>query len=311
MNDHAHDSIPDDNCFGSSAAASPASPSWICWCGRDWPRAAPIAARSQAAAFPRQGQGRHLDLLLRRRQPHGHVRSQARAAQAPGRGDDRRRRCRRSRRASRRADAFALGVQELRPVRHGGLVELFPHVAEHADDLALIRSMYSAQQRSWSRALSDEHRHHARRPPQRGQLGHLRAGHRERKSARLHRLHRLPRRPDRRRAQLGQRLHARGLSGHAVPFHGDADRRSATARGDGPPSGSGAGSACWATSTKSTSSSNPLDSELSARIGSYELAFRMQTHATEAIDIEQGIGRDAQALRARRGAHRSISAGRR
>jgi Protein of unknown function (DUF1501) len=30
---------------------------------------------------------------------------------------------------------------------------------------------------------------------------------------------------------------------------------------------------------------NPLDSELSARIGTYELAFRMQTHATEAIDI--------------------------
>jgi hypothetical protein len=30
---------------------------------------------------------------------------------------------------------------------------------------------------------------------------------------------------------------------------------------------------------------NPLDSELSARIHSYELAFRMQTHASEAIDI--------------------------
>jgi hypothetical protein len=32
---------------------------------------------------------------------------------------------------------------------------------------------------------------------------------------------------------------------------------------------------------------NPLDTELSARIGSYELAFRMQTHATEAIDISK------------------------
>jgi hypothetical protein len=30
---------------------------------------------------------------------------------------------------------------------------------------------------------------------------------------------------------------------------------------------------------------NPMDSELSARIQSYELAFRMQTHASEAIDI--------------------------
>jgi hypothetical protein len=32
---------------------------------------------------------------------------------------------------------------------------------------------------------------------------------------------------------------------------------------------------------------NPLDTELSARIGSYELAFRMQTHASEAIDIDK------------------------
>jgi hypothetical protein len=30
---------------------------------------------------------------------------------------------------------------------------------------------------------------------------------------------------------------------------------------------------------------NPLDTELSARISSYELAYRMQTHATEAIDL--------------------------
>lgn len=30
---------------------------------------------------------------------------------------------------------------------------------------------------------------------------------------------------------------------------------------------------------------NPLDTELSARVASYELAYRMQTHATEAIDL--------------------------
>jgi hypothetical protein len=32
---------------------------------------------------------------------------------------------------------------------------------------------------------------------------------------------------------------------------------------------------------------NPLDTELSARIASYELAYRMQTHATEAIDLNR------------------------
>jgi hypothetical protein len=33
---------------------------------------------------------------------------------------------------------------------------------------------------------------------------------------------------------------------------------------------------------------NPADTELSARIASYELAYKMQTHALEAVDIEKG-----------------------
>lgn len=38
--------------------------------------------------------------------------------------------------------------------------------------------------------------------------------------------------------------------------------------------------------------SNPAESALSARIASYELAFRMQTHATEAVDLTQESVRD-------------------
>ena len=45
----------------------------------------------------------------------------------------------------------------------------------------------------------------------------------------LHRLHRLSRRADQRPAELGQRLHAGGLPGHAVPRHRHADRRSQAA----------------------------------------------------------------------------------
>ena len=45
---------------------------------------------------------------------------------------------------------------------------------------------------------------------------------------------------------------------------------------------------------------NPDDTELSARIQSYELAFRMQSHAVDAVDVEQGIGCDARAVRRRR-----------
>ncbi|HBY58341.1 MAG TPA: DUF1501 domain-containing protein, partial [Solibacterales bacterium] len=38
---------------------------------------------------------------------------------------------------------------------------------------------------------------------------------------------------------------------------------------------------------------NPMDTELSARIYSYELAYKMQMHATEAIDI----GKESEATR--------------
>ena len=48
---------------------------------------------------------------------------------------------------------------------------------------------------------------------------------------------------------------------------------------------------------------NPEDNELSARIQSYELAFNMQVHATEAIDISQGERGDPQALRPGRRPH--------
>ena len=36
---------------------------------------------------------------------------------------------------------------------------------------------------------------------------------------------------------------------------------------------------------------NPLDSELSARIFTYELAYKMQTYATEAIDLNKELRR--------------------
>jgi hypothetical protein len=49
---------------------------------------------------------------------------------------------------------------------------------------------------------------------------------------------------------------------------------------------------------------NPLDNELSARIGSYELAYRMQTHATEAIDI----GKESEATRKLYGLDEEVTA---
>ena len=39
---------------------------------------------------------------------------------------------------------FAVGVQEIRAVRHRSQSDLFPHVAQHVDDLCVVRSMYGS-----------------------------------------------------------------------------------------------------------------------------------------------------------------------
>ena len=51
---------------------------------------------------------------------------------------------------------------------------------------------------------------------------------------------------------------------------------------------------------------NPGNSELAARIASYELAYRMQGCAPEAVDISGRVGGDEAALRPRQPAHRAV-----
>jgi hypothetical protein len=54
---------------------------------------------------------------------------------------------------------------------------------------------------------------------------------------------------------------------------------------------------------------NPLDTELSSRVHSYELAFRMQSHAPDAIDISKETDATKKALRRSGRSRRITSAG--
>src|SRR6185503_5120385 len=80
-----------------------------------------IAARTQTATDPGQGQSGDLDLLLRRRQPGGYVRSQTRTVEAARRDDDWCGSGGRHHGNPRWVDAFAVEVQEVRAVRNGDL----------------------------------------------------------------------------------------------------------------------------------------------------------------------------------------------
>ena len=117
-----------------------------------------------------------------------------------------------------------------------------------------------------------------------GHLGQLRPGERERKPAGLRGDARPDRRADQRREELVERLHAGRLSGDGAPFRRRADPRPGLAGG-----------------TDRTTRRLLLDrlrekneahlaaradnSELAARIASYELAFKMQQSAPEAVDF--------------------------
>ncbi len=95
-------------------------------------------------------------------------------------------------------------------------------IAEHADELCVIRSLPRRQREPSAVGLSDEHRQHPDGPAQRRQLGRLWPGQREPRPAGVRRPARSRRRTQRRPARLGQRLPARHLSGRH-----DAARRAA------------------------------------------------------------------------------------
>ncbi len=163
--------------------------------------------------------------------------------------------------------------------------DLVPHMHPHADEIALIRScvadsvihapaMYQMNTGPGLHGLS-----------QPGKLGHLRPGLRERRPAGVRRDD--PARGDARRgrALLGRRLPARASPGDALPQR--AGRRSSTSSR---PTGSRSlASAATLDLLRSMNEEDldPADTELSARIASYELAFRMQSAAPEAVDLSR------------------------
>ena len=161
------------------------------------------------------------------------------------------------------------------------------------DDLAVIRSCWAERAEPRRRRLPDEHRLDPRRPALAGELGELRPGHREPEPARLRRACRTTRRHGRRRpAQLGHRLHAGRLPGDALPR-----RRRADPQPRARPTGVGATAQRGKLDfldqlNRRHAEPRPEQTELDARISSYELAFRMQAEAPEAVDLAQRDRRD-------------------
>ena len=113
--------------------------------------------------------------------------------------------------------------------RHGQsgleISSLFPHTARFADDLCVIRSMYTDTAAHASGCLQMNTGNVVIGKPSLGVLAELRAGDRDREPAQLRRDDRPSRRPDLGRIELGGRVHAGRVSGDAVPRQGFAAAR--------------------------------------------------------------------------------------
>ena len=161
----------------------------------------------------------------------------------------------------------------------------YPEIATCVDDIAVLRSctadglnhVGSVCQMNTGSVL-------AGRPSPR-LVDPLRPGLRERGPARLRRAARLSGRAARRPPQLGHRLHAGGVPGHEVPRRHDADPAPRPARAAFRRRGSGTSSTSSASSTSCIAARRTDDDQLEARIAAYELAYRMQSAAPEAVDL--------------------------
>ena len=163
--------------------------------------------------------------------------------------------------------------------------DLFPHIRERMDDICLIRSMKSRRQRALPGDAGDAHRLVLLHAAEHRGLAELRPGDGEPESAVVHRHRAAHCRMPAAQVWGNDFLPAYHQGTRVVPgaepipnlAAAHADRRACRSW-----------SWTWPRrSTASTSRRNGNDSDLAARIRSFETAFHMQTAAPEAFDLAQ------------------------
>ncbi len=184
-----------------------------------------------------------------------------------------------------------------------------PHIAECVDDIAVIRSCWcdginhsaGVCQMNTGSILAGR--------PSLGQLGHLRPRHREPEPARVRR-HAGQRRPGRSTARAtgapaSCRPSIRASASRAAPSRSPTCN---TPEGVGDDQQRGKLDFLNAAQSPTTPQAAPQQTELDARIASYELAFRMQAEAPEAVDLAKETEATQDALRHGRQGDRDRSA---
>ena len=253
---------------------------------RRWPRDRSIS---------RAGEELHLPDDERRAEPGRHVRPQAGAGEVRRPAAARRTRSSSTPAAARSASSRRRSASSGPAARAACLIsDYFPARPRARRQAGRHPLVPHRQPRPRLGAGGDEHRQDVHRPAVAGKLGGVRPGHREPEPARLRRDARQARRADQRAAELVERLHAgrvlraRCSAPSATRSSTCAARRTSIARR----------SATQLDLLAQAQRSEHLDArpggdELAARIASYELAFRMQAEAPEAVDLSREDAADA------------------
>ena len=187
------------------------------------------------------------------------------------------------------------GVQTLRPERHSGERSFPPH---RQRDRRHLRHQVDEEHQRGPFRRNDRHPHRIGdlQPAEHRLLGELRPGNRESEPALVH--------GDRARDALrgspvlGLGLPARPAPGHSHCSRTRADCQHAPPRRDARDAGHRART-CSSISNRQHLKGREADTNLSARIRSFETAFGMQAQAPEAFDLSRESDATPQALRAR------------
>ena len=248
--------------------------------GRAAPRVNPLAAKT--AALSRQGEIGHLPVHGGRAEPGRPVRSEAGAEET----------CRAAaaRRASERSSASSRTATIrccLRPGNSSGtgkaacaVSSLMPHLARVRGRHLLRADVLHGVRGARPRHVPGAHGPHSDGLSEHGLVGDVRPGKREREPAGVRRDAAAGRNARRRHAVLGRRLSAGCLPGDAAAKRADPILNLKPPAGMTPQRQRATLDLLQKMNDLDTGEG---DTEMAARISSYELAFRMQAHAPEAV----------------------------
>ena len=163
--------------------------------------------------------------------------------------------------------------------------ELLPHIGSVADDICLVRSMVGDNNNhpQGLRCINTGKIFPGR--PTFGAWVELRPGHAQPEPARVRRAPRSRRLQQRRHDALGKRLAAGPLRRHGDSIPRGGRPQPASLETAAAPRSSGTTSRSLAELNEERRKLYPADTELEARIKSYELAARMQLHAERLLDL--------------------------